>query len=73
MLEESGSPTPQQPVQDSVENTISAVADRLGANIAGDPIIKSKPLKPSIITTNRSGPLKSIVEDLKVKVYIRHS
>jgi trehalose 6-phosphate synthase complex regulatory subunit len=68
VIGESGPPTPEQPVQDCVESTISAVADRLGApNIAGDPIAKPNPLNPSA-TTNRSSPLKSIVEDLKDKV-----
>ena len=66
VIGESGPPTPEQPVQDCVASTISAVADRLGApNIAGDPVINA--LNPSVIT-NRSRPLKSIVEDLKDKV-----
>lgn len=79
VIEESSPPTPQQPTDENLDKTISAVADRLvNANIAVDPVAKSKPLK-SIITTNihhrqpsASSPLKSIVEDLKDKVYIRH-
>ena len=73
VLGESGPPTPEQPIQDNVQSTISAVANRLvAANICTDP----KPLRPSIITTSNhkrqlsanNGPLKSIVEDLKDKV-----
>jgi len=77
VLGESGLPTPERPIQDNnTNNTISAVTNRLVvANIPVDPT-KSKPLKPSINTTtnhNRqlsaSGPLKSIVDDLKDKVH----
>ena len=79
VIEDSSPSTPEQFTDDHLDKTISAVADRLvGVNIAVDPIAKSKPLK-SIITTNihhrqpsASSPLKSIVEDLKDKVYIRH-
>ena len=75
VVEESTPPTPEQPFGDSLDGTISAVADRL--NIAVDPVAKSKPLKGSILTANNhhrqpsasSSPLKSIVEDLKDKVY----
>ncbi|KAF8809892.1 alpha,alpha-trehalose-phosphate synthase [Phlegmacium glaucopus] len=75
VLGESGPPTPERPIQDSnTDSTISAVTNRLIAtNIAVDPT-KPKPLKPSINTTSNhnrqpsaSGPLKSIVEDLKDK------
>lgn len=74
VLGESVPPTPERPMQDSnIDSTISAVTNRLIAtNIVADP---TKP-KPSINTTgnhNRqpsaSGPLKSIVEDLKDKVH----
>ena len=77
VIEDSTPPTPDQPIDDNLDKTISAVADRLvTANIAVEPVAKSKPLK-SIITTNIhhrqpivSSPLKSIVEDLKDKVYV---
>jgi hypothetical protein len=76
VIEESIPPTPEQPYGHNLDSTISAVADRLAANIAVDPIAKSKQLK-AIITTNihhrqpsASSPLKSIVEDLKDKVYV---
>ena len=74
VIEESTPPTPEQPFGVSLESTISAVADKLAAaNIAVDPIAK-KPLKASIINHHRqlsaSNPLKSIVEDLKDKVFV---
>ena len=74
MLGESSPSTPEHPVQpESVGGTISAVADRLvGASIAGDTALKPKSLRASILTTNRppnGSPLKSLVEDLKDKVY----
>lgn len=67
VLGDSGPPTPKQPIQDNVDNTISAVTNRLvSANIAVDPT-KLKPLNPST-SPSASGPWKSIVEDLKDKV-----
>jgi trehalose 6-phosphate synthase/phosphatase len=76
VLGESGPPTPEKPIQNNVDGTISAVTDRL---VAGNNVLdptKPKALKPSISAAghNRqlsaSGPLKSIVEDLKDKVSI---
>ena len=68
VLGESGPPTPERPVRDNVDSTISAVTNRLVA--VSDP---TKP-KPTITTAHNrqlstGGPLKSIVEDLKDKVH----
>lgn len=78
VIEESTPPTPEL-FEENLDSTISAVTDKLvAANCTVDSIAKSKPLKASIITTNinhhrqpsASSPLKSIVEDLKDKVYV---
>ncbi|KAF8200267.1 alpha,alpha-trehalose-phosphate synthase [Pholiota molesta] len=69
VLGESAPPTPEpRPLQDDAATTIPAVAHRL-ASVAES----GKPLKPSLITSHKthtraasaSGPLKSIVDDLK--------
>ncbi|KAF8963230.1 alpha,alpha-trehalose-phosphate synthase [Flammula alnicola] len=80
VLGESAPPTPEAgllPVHNDADNTIPAVAHRLAAVTAGNAsgeAAKNKPLKPALITNNShtrsssaSGPLKSIVDDLKDK------